>query len=514
MKIRKGKSIAAAVVMLLVIISVCLIMMPYKLTAQKRVEDFEYVCNTIDDTLYQLKDYEQLYGISYESLKEEYSELIADCQDDAEFYYLLKSFLNAVPSVHTKLAFPNENTYAQLGGYNSAQQIKRFGVKKQAEYFASTLAKNACEYADAKLYLANYMDGRYYFLSADCDKIIEIDSINGQNPDSFITGIQSGFKIRYDHINSKPFYPAVVFNDKYGEKSEIIGHYTDGTKVKLDLYYSVYAADVISWTEKDYENRKVKMGGNSTTDPYRLYIDEENDISYIAITSFDADSADEIKEKTKLAAQCQSVIVDLRGNIGGYTRTEINGLFAPLFKDDVVFENTFNFRVNKFTDSITPIITISDSVIKQAIEIKENYGTFSEKFFVFGESEKLHDLYILIDYDTISAGDEAASLIKQYNLGMLIGNNTAGEGRTGSYLTTVLPNSRLVFSYCFGYNCVDENRDNSVYGTAPDIYVQNGINEYMRKLLLEDSLAYENRLKWDNVLIETLEIIKEKKNAR
>lgn len=117
--------------MLLVIISVCLIIMPYKLTPQKKVEDFEYVCNTIDDTLYQLKDYEQLYGISYESLKEEYSELIADCQDDAEFYYLLKSFLNAVPSVHTKLAFPDENTYVQLGGYNSAQQIKRFGVKNK-----------------------------------------------------------------------------------------------------------------------------------------------------------------------------------------------------------------------------------------------------------------------------------------------------------------------------------------------------------------------------------------------
>lgn len=105
-----------------------------------------------------------------------------------------------------------------------------------------------------------------------------------------------------------------------------------------------------------------------------------------------------------------------------------------------------------------------------------------------------------------------ASFVKQYSLGTLIGNNTAGEGRTGSYLTAVLPNSRLVFNYNFGYNGID-GKDNSVYGTAPDIYSQNGIEQYIKKLALDNSLSFENRLIWDNVLIETLELIKEKANA-
>ncbi|MBQ5331827.1 MAG: hypothetical protein J6K92_01000, partial [Oscillospiraceae bacterium] len=249
------------------------------MTPEKRLADFEYICETIEASLHQLNDYEQLYNTNYDELKAEYTELISGCENDAEFYYLMKSFLNAIPSVHTALIFPDENAYAQSGGYNSAQQTKRFGVKKQAEHFTSALAENAYKYADAKSYLANYIDGKYYFLSDDAAKIIEIDNINGQAPDLFITNIQSIFKLGYDHINSKPFYSAVVFNDKYGEKAAVCGHYSDGTEVETELYYSLFASDTISWTENDFENMKFKSGNTPDTDPYHLHIDSENNIS-------------------------------------------------------------------------------------------------------------------------------------------------------------------------------------------------------------------------------------------
>ena len=198
---KSKKRIIAAVVTFCIIVSVCIFMIPYKMTPKKMLADFEYTCDTIEASLHQLNDYEQLYNINYDELKAEYTELISSCENDAEFYYMMKSFLNAIPSVHTSLIFPDENAYSQLGGYNSAQQTKSFGVQKQAEHFSSVLAEDACKYCDAKFFLANYMDGKYYFLSDDAAKIIEIDSINGQDPDLFITDIQSIFKIGYDHIN-------------------------------------------------------------------------------------------------------------------------------------------------------------------------------------------------------------------------------------------------------------------------------------------------------------------------
>lgn len=509
---KSKKNIIAAIVIFCIILSVCVFLIPHKMTPEKRLDDFEYACDTIEASLRQLNDYELLYNINYDDLKGEYAELIPSCENNAEFYYLMKSFLNAIPSVHSALIFPDEDAYSQSGGYNSAQQIKSFGVRKQAEYFSSELAEAACKYSDAKYYLANYMDGKYYFLSDDSAKIIEIDSINGQEPDLFILDIQSFFKIGYDHINSKPFYSAVVFNDKYGDKAVISGHYANDSKAEKELYYSLFASDTVSWTANNFENMKFRSVNTAPTDPYYLHIDSENDISYISISSFSAAAAEELKEKVTIAGQCKNVIIDLRGNTGGVSRAEINSLFVPLLTDNITFENTFNFDVNESTKHITPKIADSDSVITEVIEIDGDKGFFSEKYNVIGKSEMEHNLFILIDYNTISAGDEAASFVKQYGLGTLIGNNTAGEGRTGSYLTAVLPNSRLVFNYNFGYNSIDD-KDNSVYGTAPDIYIQNGIEEYIKKLSLDNSLSFESRLKWDSILIETLEIIKERANT-
>jgi len=80
--------------------------------------------------------------------------------------------------------------------------------------------------------------------------------------------------------------------------------------------------------------------------------------------------------------------------------------------------------------------------------------------------------------------------------------------------TELMPDAFKItaFNYNFGYN-IEENGDNSIYGTAPDIYVRNGIEEYIEKISQDKSLSFENRLKWDNVLTETLEFIKEKGNA-
>ena len=199
---KSKKRIIVTVVTFCIIVSVCIFMIPYKMTPQKRLADFEYTCDTIEASLHQLNDYEMLYNINYEELKTEYGELISSCENDAEFYHLMKSFLNAIPSVHTTLIVPDEYAYSQSGGYNSVQQTKSLGVQKQAEHFSSELAENACKYSDAKYYLANYVDGKYYFLSDDDSKIVEIDSINGQEPDLFILDIQSIFKIGYDHIRA------------------------------------------------------------------------------------------------------------------------------------------------------------------------------------------------------------------------------------------------------------------------------------------------------------------------
>lgn len=59
-----------------------------------------------------------------------------------------------------------------------------------------------------------------------------------------------------------------------------------------------------------------------------------------------------------------------------------------------------------------------------------------------------------------------------------------------------------------------ENPDgtsNSLYGTAPDIYSRLNVESLEKRRMIsksgEDAYSFENRLEWDNVLADTIEII-------
>lgn len=82
---------------------------------------------------------------------------------------------------------------------------------------------------------------------------------------------------------------------------------------------------------------------------------------------------------------------------------------------------------------------------------------------------------------------------------------------------SALPQSRIAFSYYASYSNGSSN--NSLTGTAPEHYIYDA--DYEGYLLCNemfkngiDGNTYENRLKWDNVLIKTLELIKEDENDK
>lgn len=70
-KSKKRIIAAIAVFFTLIIVSACIFMIPDKMTPEKRLADFEYTCDTIEASLHQLNDYEQLYNINYDELKAE-----------------------------------------------------------------------------------------------------------------------------------------------------------------------------------------------------------------------------------------------------------------------------------------------------------------------------------------------------------------------------------------------------------------------------------------------------------
>ncbi|MDE6709705.1 MAG: hypothetical protein K2J76_04370, partial [Oscillospiraceae bacterium] len=127
-----------------------------------------------------------------------------------------------------------------------------------------------------------------------------------------------------------------------------------------------------------------------------------------------------------------------------------------------------------------------------------------------GSGDKNYCL-LISDY-TMSAADEFTAEFKRNGLGTVIGDdNTEGE-RYGSPDMKILDRSGLYFYFTEFMYINPDGTDNSVYGTAPDIYSDVSVENYFLREEIrsggENSYTIENRLKWDSVFREAVEIFK------
>lgn len=88
-------------------------------------------------------------------------------------------------------------------------------------------------------------------------------------------------------------------------------------------------------------------------------------------------------------------------------------------------------------------------------------------------------------------------------------NKSSFQGN--NYYFSNLYTFAYLYTPSFSINADGEN--NAVYGTAPDIYKELTAKNYLLQCEIKESgqdpYTYENRLKWDNVLTETIEMIAE-----
>lgn len=475
----------------------------FELTEEQRLADFDYICRIIEKTSLQLNDYNTVYGINYEENKNDCRQRIPSCRNDFEFYCILRKFLSDIPSIHTTIQFPE----IQLHSYNDEELLSQEEfIKKSAEHWDYELNINTQKYFDAENYLFYYVDGNYYLYGTK-GKLLRITEINNIAADEYITEKGAGCKLMYDSINQKSFKPLIIFNNKYGEKVRLNGIDINNVPISEDVFYSIY--DEIA---QYYLN---SPASNEHSDNIYVYTDIDNDIAYLEICSLKAtDNSEELKENIRNALEMNKIIIDLRYCPGGSIEFFFDNVLSLLITNDIIIHDNFDFSVNEYTSyfykNYSDYVTLNDD---------KTIGCYNRDYYVQGKSNVKHNIYVLINNGTMSAGDQAAYIFQKYSIGTLIGENTGGEGRTGSYMSAVLPNSGLVLTYNIGM-CNDlDIYGNSILSTSPDIYINYSVDSYLAKMRLNktgnaDMESYENRLKWDNVLIETLEIINEKENTK
>ncbi len=179
-----------------------------------------------------------------------------------------------------------------------------------------------------------------------------------------------------------------------------------------------------------------------------------------------------------------------------------------IFKTNIVFDIYSHFKYPKtYIDSNEKNNSEYDVVMEE------------DKFSFVGAGDNDASIYILCGSSTASATDGFVSFLKDKTDTVIIGNETKGEGRGSSYVMCGLPKSKLVFSYYPSLSYNSDGSCNSVYGTLPNYDIPEYSseqflkrNEIISEYGMDYAYEYEQLLKWDNVLIKTLEMIKEEEN--
>lgn len=485
------------------------------LTEEEKIEDFEYLYNVIIEEYRNLDEYSEVFSINFKEKKQYYIDKIKQTKTDYEFYCLIHTIINDIPSFHARVNFPVTDEYINGGFYNSNDIIKITNINGYTEYWLNIL-KNECSNLNINDTIwFKYVDGRYVLSYSENSVLIDkvfIETINGMSIDEYILNNTSCWKITYDSIKHKSYRPYLVFSTSPIGEAVDLGVTDISGELSNYKFYTSETLEASAWYCSYFNDQSI-------AEP-RITTCVSGDIGYINIDSFGA-NAIEVAQGMQMISNSANIIIDIRDNPGGTIE----------FANNFVYKYISNTDIEQKTECRMLNTKTNKKFFNAFHEDKAGYGysyTFSEdnKDLIIMDTTKYNGgniinppkLYLLVSSKTGSAADNFTNVIKSNNIGVVVGTNTGGEGLTGTYAMECLPNSRILFTYtpCQANN--NDGTDNSVYGTSPDIYSELSIENYIIQQELidngEDPYTYENRLKWDNVLIETLELIKEDENDK
>ena len=190
----------------------------------------------------------------------------------------------------------------------------------------------------------------------------------------------------------------------------------------------------------------------------------EDTVGYIRLTSFNENSADQIKEKIKELKQNKKIekyILDLRNNPGG--------LLSQAIKISDFFLNN------------------GEIVSTKSRKKKENRKWFARK----GDIIDGETLIVLINYGSASAAEIVAGALKDHKRAILIGENSFGKGTVQSIIP--LNNNgaiRLTISKYY----LPSGKSISEVGVTPDIEVAESTEDFRINTETDNQLDFAVKL--------------------
>jgi len=165
----------------------------------------------------------------------------------------------------------------------------------------------------------------------------------------------------------------------------------------------------------------------------------EGNIGYISIDSFDSGTSEEFNEAIDEInkAGIRKIILDLRGNLGGYV-DETVAVARRLIPKGIITK--LDFKSEKYEDQV---------------------------YYSYGNNPN-YLIAVLVDENTASASEILAGAIEDSGTGFLIGQNTYGKGVFQNIFSILTPEAYNKYSQLYGSKYVTDIEWRTYHGVFPD----------------------------------------------
>ena len=479
------------------------------LTEEEKTADFRYFFRTMLDGNPAIGEYGELYGFSFAERKAFYENSVLQTKDDYEFYCVMSAIGLEIPSFHTDLVEPDPAVYRSLHCYNR-REVDRREILEGCERWQTLIREGAEPYKEDGFFVFSYVDGEYvlnriYSTQPEIKEAAVLISVDGVPADSFITEHLFLSGLHYDGANEKIYRSSLIFGDTHGEDVVLRVKTMGGEISEINAKLSLYAAEAFLYDRVSDE----------LSDPLMSY--ECREYAYLRIDSFSPATAE---YTSAFLSDCENdnVIIDLRECYGGKTDYAAKNIYPYLYADSLCFRK--HWYIPK-TEVNTPLTRGLVNRIMLKLRSAEDCPYSAQSKYLQSEIETEYTgkrsadrtVYLLCGRGTGSAADTFTAILKDRQLACVIGNNTGGEGLMNSYMVRLCPNSGLAFVYMPGGAKNADGTDNSVYGTAPDVYVNQSAEDFLRMMQFEENgetVSDPDRLlQVDTVLRKAVEMIRQ-----
>lgn len=469
---------------------------PSSLGVDEWLDDFNHLYDFIEKNYAYLPLKERTHGYNWLDLKQVYIERINQAKNNEDFLTILMDAIQALQNRHSSVMCPES-----ISSYHSYYKnmypfckIFCYDILEAAEYWKPLYEccydeKYCCKFES----LIIYEKGDYLvFHQTETGEILsgsrlKVKTVNSIPIDEAIKNCFEEDYIDWDFQRNKS-YIWMISPRNFGKDALFTLEDSEGSEMNMSFC-----------CEKEFS---IKLYTNLEM-PLDFKIWSEKNTCYMKVQTFDLNIAGYTKAFRSFYKQIEEIenlIIDIRGNTGGFYSSWINNIVLPLLSEEEKLQFYLAFKTDDYINCFRECYDLNNKVPKSSFEylppeVQEGDYNIYDYSFTFSpnyESSFDGEIILLIDNIVYSAAEAFASFCKQTGFATIYGTTSGGDGITPWPLYYVLPNSKIVIQLPSAMGLDHLGNSNEEVRTQPDVFYESDFGDYNELIDYVLSIIYNS----------------------